>query len=288
MKKIAVVTDSNSGISKKLAEEKNIFLLPMPFLIDGEEYYEWENLTAEEFYAKLKNDCEILTSQPSPESTLKLWDKVLEEYDEIVHIPMSSGLSSEYQTACMFAEDYEGKVFVVNNQRISVTMKQSVRDAFTLIRQGKDAKEIKEILEERKHENNIYIMVDTLKYLQKGGRITPAVAMLGNLLKIKPILQINGEKLDTFAKARTVKQAKAVMIEAIKNDIENKYDNNKNGDVTISLAHTDNSEAVEQFRQEVAEIFKDIEIVDVDDLSLSVSCHIGPGALAITCQRVIK
>lgn len=288
MKKIAVVTDSNSGISKKLAEEKNIFLLPMPFLIDGEEYYEWENLTAEEFYAKLKNDCEILTSQPSPESTLKLWDKVLEEYDEIVHIPMSSGLSSEYQTACMLAEDYEGKVFVVNNQRISVTMKQSVRDAFTLIRQGKDAKEIKEILEERKHENNIYIMVDTLKYLQKGGRITPAVAMLGNLLKIKPILQINGEKLDTFAKARTVKQAKAVMIEAIKNDIENKYDNNKNGDVTISLAHTDNSEAVEQFRQEVAEVFKDIEIVDVDDLSLSVSCHIGPGALAITCQRVIK
>ena len=288
MKKIAVVTDSNSGISKKLAEEKNIFLLPMPFLIDGEEYYEWENLTAEEFYAKLKNDCEILTSQPSPESTLKLWDKVLEEYDEIVHIPMSSGLSSEYQTACMLAEDYEGKVFVVNNQRISVTMKQSVRDAFTLIRQGKDAKEIKEILEERKHENNIYIMVDTLKYLQKGGRITPAVAMLGNLLKIKPILQINGEKLDTFAKARTVKQAKAVMIEAIKNDIEKKYDNNKNGDVTISLAHTDNSEAVEQFRQEVAEVFKDIEIVDVDDLSLSVSCHIGPGALAITCQRVIK
>ncbi len=288
MKKIAVVTDSNSGISKKLAEEKNIFLLPMPFLIDGEEYYEWENLTAEEFYAKLKNDCEILTSQPSPESTLKLWDKVLEEYDEIVHIPMSSGLSSEYQTACMLAEDYEGKVFVVNNQRISVTMKQSVRDAFTLIRQGKDAKEIKEILEERKHENNIYIMVDTLKYLQKGGRITPAVAMLGNLLKIKPILQINGEKLDTFAKARTVKQAKAVMIEAIKNDIENKYDNNKNGDVTISLAHTDNSEAVEQFRQEVAEVFKNIEIVDVDDLSLSVSCHIGPGALAITCQRVIK
>ena len=288
MKKIAVVTDSNSGISKKLAEEKNVFLLPMPFLIDGEEYYEWENLTAEEFYAKLKNDCEILTSQPSPESTLNLWDKVLEEYDEIVHIPMSSGLSSEYQTACMLAEDYEGKVFVVNNQRISVTMKQSVRDAFTLIRQGKDAKEIKEILEERKHENNIYIMVDTLKYLQKGGRITPAVAMLGNLLKIKPILQINGEKLDTFAKARTVKQAKAVMIEAIKNDIENKYDNNKNGDVTISLAHTDNSEAVEQFRQEVAEVFKDIDIVDVDDLSLSVSCHIGPGALAITCQRVIK
>lgn len=286
-KKIAVVTDSNSGITQAKAKEMGVYVLPMPFMIDGKEYFEDINLTIAEFFEKLKGDCNISTSQPSPASITDLWDKVLEEYDEIVHIPMSSGLSGACQTAVMLSDDYDGKVQVVNNQRISVTQEQSVRDALELAKAGKSAGEIKEILENRKFESSIYIMLDTLTYLKKGGRITPAAAALGNLLKLKPVLQIQGEKLDAFAKARTIKQAKATMLDAIQKDFKERFNNDEDGDMGLFIAHTQNYDAAVEFREEVLKVFpgKDIEIAD---LSLSVSCHIGPGALALACAKCVK
>lgn len=286
-KKIAVVTDSNSGITQAKAKEMGVYVLPMPFMIDSKEYFEDINLTIVEFFEKLKGDCTISTSQPSPSSMTDLWDKILEEYDEIVHIPMSSGLSGACQTAIMLSDDYDGKVQVVNNQRISVTQEQSVRDALELVKAGKSAEEIKEILENRKFESSIYIMLDTLTYLKKGGRITPAAAALGNLLKLKPVLQIRGEKLDAFAKARTIKQAKATMLDAIQKDFKERFNNDEDGDMGLFIAHTQNYDAAVEFREEVLKVFpgKDIEIAD---LSLSVSCHIGPGALALACAKCIK
>ena len=218
MSKIAIVTDSNSGITQNQAKELGISVLPMPFMIDGETYYEEITLSQEEFYQKLAQNADISTSQPSPESITQLWDALLQENDEIVHIPMSSGLSGSCQTAAMLAQDYDGKVHVVNNQRISVTQKQSTFDAMELAKEGKRGSEIKEILEEDKFNSSIYIMIDTLYYLKKGGRITPAAAALGTLLRLKPVLQIQGEKLDAFAKARTVTQAKSMMINAIRSD----------------------------------------------------------------------
>ncbi len=238
MGKIAVVTDSNSGITQKQAIEYGVSVLPMPFFINGETYFEDIDLTQEQFYEKLEGNGEISTSMPAVGSVTDLWDKLLEEYDEIVHIPMSSGLSSSCETALMLAQDYEGKVQVVNNQRISVTQKQSVRDAVTLAEKGKSAEEIKNYLEETKYDSSIYIMVDTLTYLKKGGRITPAAAALGTLLKLKPVLQIQGEKLDAFAKARTVKQAKNIMIEAVKNDFVKRFGDETGKDMHLFIAYT--------------------------------------------------
>ncbi len=285
MSNIAVITDSNSGITQQQAEELGIFVLPMPFMIDGEEYFEGINLTVEEFFEKLKSDKEISTSQPTPESVLSLWDRLLNEgYDEIVHIPMSSGLSSSCQTAIVLADDYDGRVQVVNNQRISVTQRQSVLDAIHLAEAGKSAVEIREILEKEKLEASIYIMLDTLTYLKRGGRITPAAAALGNLLRLKPVLQIQGEKLDAFAKARTAKQGKSIMIEAMKKDIHDRFHDNENGDIAIEIAHTENLEAAIELKKELEQVFPGTDIY-VDHLSLSVSCHIGPGSLAIACAK---
>jgi len=289
MKKIAVVTDSNSGITQAQAKELGLYILPMPFCINEELYFEDINLTQEGFYEKLEDGAEISTSQPAPGDVLELWDKLLKEYDEIVHIPMSSGLSGSCQTSMMLADNYEGKVFVVNNQRISVTLRQSVLDAKTMAEDGKSAKEIKEYLEATRFESSIYIMVDTLKYLKKGGRVTPAAAALGTLLKIKPVLQIQGEKLDAFSKARTLKQAKNTMLNAVQTDMRDKFGCSVDGQgVLIQMAYsgTDRSEA-EKFRDEVQEIYPEHEIV-INPLSLSVSCHIGPGALAITCTKKMK
>ena len=210
MDKTAVVTDSNSGITQAEAKTLGITVIAMPFYIQGETFYEDINLTQEQFYEKLAQGGDISTSMPAVGDVTDLWDKLLDEYDEIVHIPMSSGLSSSCETALMLAQSYEGRVQVVNNQRISVTQRRSVMDARALAQAGKSALEIKELLEREKFESSIYIMVDTLKYLKKGGRITPTAAALGTLLRIKPVLQIQGEKLDAFAKARTVKQAKAL------------------------------------------------------------------------------
>ncbi len=286
MSKIAVVTDSNSGITQAEAKELGIRVLPMPFMIDGETYYEEITLNQEEFYQKLAQNSDISTSQPSPESIIAIWDDLLKDSEEVVHIPMSSGLSGSCQTALMLAQDYENKVHVVNNQRISVTQKRSVYDAISLAEKGKSGSEIKEILEKDKFNSSIYIMIDTLYYLKKGGRITPAAAALGTLLRLKPVLQIQGEKLDAFAKARTVNQAKSIMINAIKNDIEKRFGGiSPDNPIYLAIAHTQNEEAANLFKEELQAQLPDYPITDIDPLSLSVSCHIGPGSLAVTCCK---
>lgn len=288
MSKVAVITDSNSGITQSQAKEMGIFVLPMPFFINDETYFEDISLTQEQFYEMLKEGADIHTSQPSPESVMQLWDEVLKEYDEIVHIPMSSGLSSSCQSAIMLAQEYEGKVQVVNNQRISVTQRQSALDAKLLASKGMSAVEIKNFLEEDKFNSSIYIMLDTLYYLKKGGRITPAAAALGTLLKLKPVLQIQGEKLDAFAKARTTNQGKSIMISAIKKDIETRFGGmTEDKHIWLEIAHTANAEAAEGYKAEILEQFPGYDI-HIDPLSLSVACHIGPGALAFACCKKIE
>lgn len=285
MSKIAIVTDSNSGITQERGKELGIFVLPMPFYIDGNLYFEDISLTQEDFYKKLQDDADISTSQPSPGDLMDFWENILKEYDEIVHIPMSSGLSGSCQTAMTLADDYDGKVHVVDNQRISVTQEQSVYDAMALVKAGKSAEEIKQILEEEKLEASIYIMVDTLKYLKKGGRITPAAAALGSMLNLKPVLQLQGEKLDSFAKVRGVKAAKRTMLKAIKNDLETRFAGKK---MVLGIAYTSrDEEEVQKWKEEVQGAFPGYEIV-MNPLSLSVSCHIGPGSLAVTCTKVVE
>lgn len=286
--KVAIITDSNSGITQEEGKQLGIRIVPMPFMINGEEYLEDITLTQQEFYAKLGEGSDISTSQPSPESIMALWDEVLEEYDEIVHIPMSSGLSGSCQTAMMLAEDYDGKVEVVNNQRISVTQRQSALDAKELAAKGMCAAEIKEKLEAVKFDSSIYITLDTLKYLKKGGRITPAAAALGTLLRLKPVLTIQGEKLDAFAKARTMKQAKSMMVAAITKDLEERFGDRTGKNVHLEVAHTDNQEEADEFAKELRELFPATGEIVIAPLSLSVSCHIGPGSLAVACSKVIE
>ena len=287
MKKIAVVTDSNSGITQSAAKELGVFVLPMPFYINEELFLEDITLTQEEFYKKLKEDADISTSQPTPLDVTELWDKVLEEYDELVYIPMSSGLSNSCETAVALARDYEGKVFVVDNQRISVTQRQSVLDALKLIGEGKEGAEVKEILEKTKLSASIYITLETLKYLKKGGRITPAAAAIGTILNLKPVLQIQGEKLDAYAKSRGKIKAKKIMLEAIHKDLENRFPEEwKEGRMVIQAAYTGNPEEAAEWKKEIEAEFPGMEI-HMDPLSLSVSCHIGYGALAITCCLVL-
>ena len=284
MSKIAIVSDSNSGITQAQAKELGITILPMPFFVKEKTLYEDIDLTQDEFYQMLSEDADISTSMPLVGNVTDTWDELLKTYDEIVHIPMSSGLSGSCETAMMLAQDYEDKVQVVNNQRISVTQRQSVLDAKELVKAGQSAKEIKEYLENTKFDSSIYIMVDTLYYLKKGGRITPAAATLGTLLKLKPVLQIQGEKLDAFAKARTVKQAKNLMIDAMKNDFANRFHDPNGEHMYLEMAYTHNREEAEAFKKEVQEAFPGMEI-QMDPLSLSISCHIGPGALAVACSR---
>ncbi len=284
MGKIAVVTDSNSGITQKQAKEYGINVLPMPFFIDGETYFEDIDLTQEQFYQKLEGKAEISTSMPAVGTVTDLWDQLLKEYEGIVHIPMSSGLSSSCETAMMLSQEYNGKVQVVNNQRISVTQKQSVLDAIKLAEEGRSAEEIKEYLEKVKYDSSIYIMVDTLYYLKKGGRITPAAAALGTLLKLKPVLQIQGEKLDAYAKARTVKQARSIMIDAIKSDFAKRFGDETGSNMHIFVAYTKDKETALDFKAQLLEAFPGQDI-DVDPLSLSVACHIGPGSLAVACSK---
>lgn len=290
MKKVAIMTDSNSGITQKQGEEMGITVLPMPFMINEETFFEDISLTQEGFYERLESGAEISTSQPSPDSVMDLWRGLLKEYEEIVHIPMSSGLSGSCQTAIMLSEEAEfaGKVHVVNNQRISVTQRQSVLDAIGLSKEGKTGAEIKEILEKDKFNSSIYIMLDTLYYLKKGGRITPAAAALGTLLKLKPVLQIQGEKLDAFAKARTKNQGKSIMMTAIENDIRSRFgglaENGQEPGVRLQIAYTKDIESAKLLREELAEKFPGYEI-HMDPLSLSIACHIGPGSLAIAVTQ---
>lgn len=287
--KIAVVTDSNSGITQAQAKEMGVAVLPMPFMIDGETYYEDITLTREQFYQRLKDNADIATSQPTPDSILKMWDKLLKEYDQIIHIPMSSGLSGSCSTAMMLAgeDEYEGKVFVVDNRRISVTQYQSVKDAQMLAAMGMDGTQIKKRLEKTAADSVIFITVDTLKYLKKGGRITPAAAALGTLLKIKPVLIILGEKLDSFAKARTIKQAKTMMMNAIQKELDGRLHDSECRNCHLAIAHTDNEEAALEFKKEVEERFPNADVY-MAPLSLSIACHIGPGSLAVTATRKME
>ncbi len=287
--KIAVVTDSNSGITQAQAKEMGITVLPMPFMIDGETYYEDITLTQEQFYQRLKDNSDISTSQPTPDSIMKLWDELLKEYDQIVHIPMSAGLSGSCATAMMLAgeDEYEGNVFVVDNHRISVTQYQSVKDAMMLADMGMDGAQIKKRLEETVADSVIFVTVDTLKYLKKGGRITPAAAALGTLLRIKPVLIILGENLDSFAKARTMKQAKTLMMNAIQKELDERLHDSECKDCHLAIAHSDNEEAALEFKKEVEERFPDADIY-LAPLSLSIACHIGPGSLALTATRKME
>lgn len=287
--KIAVVTDSNSGITQAQAKEMGITVLPMPFMIDGETYYEDITLTQEQFYQRLKDNSDISTSQPTPDSIMKLWDELLKEYDQIVHIPMSAGLSGSCATAMMLAgeDEYEGNVFVVDNHRISVTQYQSVKDAMMLADMGMDGAQIKKRLEETAADSVIFVTVDTLKYLKKGGRITPAAAALGTLLRIKPVLIILGEKLDSFAKARTMKQAKTLMMNAIQKELDERLHDSECKDCHLAIAHSDNEEAALEFKKKVEERFPDADIY-LAPLSLSIACHIGPGSLALTATRKME
>lgn len=286
MSNVKIVTDSNSGITQKEAEELGITVLPMPFVIDGEEYFEDINLTQKEFYEHLKNDADVHTSQPAVGNITELWDKLLEDGSEIVHIPMSSGLSESCHTAEALAKEYNGKVQVVDNQRISVTQKQSVLDAIKLKNEGKSAKEIKDALIASKFDSSIYISLNTLKYLKKGGRLTPAAALIGTLLGIRPVLQIQGEKLDAFKKVKTMRKAKEIMIEAVRNDFTNRFAQFvEDGTMRLFIAHTDNDEEAKIFAEGVQAAFPNVPVSYIDPLSLSVSCHIGPGSLAVAMAR---
>ena len=283
MGKIAIVTDSNSGITQDEGRELGVSVLPMPFYINDVMYLEGITLSQEAFYERLKNDETISTSQPSPAEVCGLWDNLLKEYDEVVHIPMSSGLSASCDTATMLARDYDGKVEVVNNQRISVTQRQSVLDALVLRDAGKSAAEIKAKLEEEKMESSIYITLETLKYLKKGGRITPAAAAIGTVLNLKPVLQIQGEKLDAFAKVRGWKAAKKTMLNAIEKDLTDRFADVKD-QMVLGMAYTCSKEEADEWKNEIQTRFPDYELVE-GSLSLSIACHIGPGAMAITCMK---
>ena len=288
--KIAVVTDSNSGITQAQAKEMGVTVLPMPFMIDGETYYEDITLTREQFYQRLKDNADIATSQPTPDSILKMWDKLLKEYDQIIHIPMSSGLSGSCSTAMVLAgeDEYEGKVFVVDNRRISVTQYQSVKDAQMLAAMGMDGAQIKKRLEETAADSVIFITVDTLKYLKKGGRITPAAALLGSALNLKPLLQIQGEKLDAYKKVRGMKAAKKNMLDAMKKDVEGRFaDYVAKGQLNLHVAYTTDEETAKQWMEEVQNAFPDLTITRMDPLSFSITCHTGPGVLAIAASHAL-
>lgn len=291
MSKVAIVTDSNSGITQKMAKELGVYVLPMSFLINGKVVREDIDITQAEFFKELEDpNVSVSTSQPAPAEVTDLWDRVLRENDEIVYIPLSSGLSNSYQTARLLAENYDGKVQVVNNQRISVTMRQSVEDAQTLRDAGWNAEQIREKLEEDKFNSSIYIMVDTLKYLKRGGRITAAAALIGSVLHIKPVLQIQGEKLDAYAKARGTKQAKKIMLDAVRKDMTGRFrDFVDKGEYTIRYSYSegDDPEEVKEWVDEIKAAFPNDEIKG-DPLSLVIGCHIGPGSLAITINHKIK
>ena len=284
MERIAIATDSNSGITQEGAKELGIRVLPMPFYINGELYYEDITLTQEEFYQRLAEDADISTSQPAPADVIGLWEELLEEYDKVIYIPMSSGLSSSCETAMGLARDFEGKVYVVNNQRISITQRQSVLDAMELRDAGLGAEEIVDVLMKEKLEASIYITVDTLKYLKKGGRVTPAAAAIGTVLNLKPVLTIQGEKLDAFAKVRGIKSAKKTMLDAMEKDIKQRF---AGKEVHLEAAYTCSEEKAQEWKEEIAARLPGYEI-HMDKLSLSVACHIGAGSMAIACSKKIE
>lgn len=287
MKTVAIVTDSNSGISPEEAEKLGVYVVPMPFIIDGEIYYEGVSLTNDKFYEIQKSGARITTSQPNINDIVALWENILKEYDEIVHIPMSSGLSQSCETATSFAEQFDGRVQVVDNKRVSITMKASVVDAVNMVKDGKNAKQIKQFLEETALQSSIYLVVDTLKYLKQGGRITPAAAAIGTVLNIKPVLQIQGGKLDQYAKVINIRSAKSKMLDAMKKDLEGRFRGLvSEGKMRLSVAHTMNDENAKEFAEEIKKTFPNVQFDYVDALALSIATHTGPKVLAIGCNRI--
>lgn len=283
MSKTIILTDSNSGITKKEAKKLNIELVPMPIFINGEEYFEDETITQEQFYEFLKQDADVKTSQPSQFSLEEIWINLLKKYDEIVYIPMSSGLSATCRNAQVIAENYKDKVFVVDNKRIAITQRESVNEAISLVKSGKSGKYIKEYLEKTKDNHSIYIVMGTLKYLKKGGRISPAAATLGAMLNVKPILSTKGENFEKFALCLSFSQAKKKVIQQFKNEIEKEFKKEyEQGKVVLSLAHTQNEKEALKFKDEVLKELPNLKFGTLDPLSISVSCHIGPGAVGVS------
>ena len=284
MAHVAIVTDSNSGITQAAGKELGVRVLPMPFYINEELFFEDVTLTQEAFYRRLAEDADISTSQPSPGDVTDLWEQLLESHDQVVYIPMSSGLSASCETALMLSSDYRGRVFVVDNQRISITQRQSVLDALEMARAGMDGQAIHDVLVRERLESSIYITVDTLKYLKKGGRVTAAGAAIGTVLNIKPVLTIQGAKLDAFAKARGWKSAKKIMLDAMERDIAQRF---AGQEIHLAAAYTCTDEEAQEWKGELEARFPGYEI-HMDRLSLSVACHIGAGSMAVGCSRVVR
>lgn len=281
--KIAILTDTNSGIMSAEAAELGIYVMPMPFFIDGKLYFEGVNLTQEEFFKMQENDAEISTSMPSPADVMDQWDQLLKEHDQVLYLPMSSGLSSSCATAESLAQDYDGRVLVVDNKRISVPLREAIYNAMELRDKGLCGQEIKRILEADAQNAKVFIAVSTLKYLKKGGRVTPAAALIGTALNIKPVLMIDGGKLDAFAKVRGMKQAEQKMIDAAKAEIE-RYDG---AECLIRVAYSGDPQQGQQWVERVKAAFPGYEVYG-DPLGLSVCCHTGPGAYGITCIKKLR
>ena len=286
MGKVAIITDSNSGITQEEGKKIGIYILPMPFFVNGEMYYEDVTLTQEEFYQRLKEDADISTSQPAPGDVMDLWESLLKEYDEVVHIPMSKGLSGSCETAITLSEDYDGKVQVVDNKRISIIQRHGALEAKRLADAGKSAKEIKEILEHEALEASIYLGVDTLKYLKKGGRITPAAAAIGTVLNLKPVLQIQGERLDAFAKVRGQKAAKKTMLDAMEKDLQTRF-KDKEMDLMVTHSNIDDIEIAQEWKKEVEAKFPEYDVY-MAPVAFSIACHTGPGILAVGCAKRVE
>lgn len=286
MKSIGIITDSHSGITQEQANELGIFVLPMPFYFEGECYYENIDLSKEDFWEKLRKGANVSTSQPSPEAVMEIWDKALSEYEQILYIPISSGLSGSCQTAMALAQEeaYENRVFVVDNGRVSTPFHRSILDALEMIEEGYSAKQIKDSLEQARANMVIYVAVETLEYLKRGGRISAATAAIGNILNIKPVLKFDVGKLDTFKKCRGFAMAKKVMIEAMKHDLETTFQEYyEKGEVYLLAASSAIDEVTKQWVEEIKAAFPGMEVM-CDNLSMGVSCHIGPGGLGIGCS----
>ena len=278
----AIVVDTNSGIMPEEAAHMGISLIPMPFLIDGKEYLEGEDCSQDFFFERMAAGAEVGTSQPSPGGIAELWERLLEENDAVLHFPMSSSLSGSCQTAKALALDYPGRVFVVDNRRISVTLRESVRGAQRLLAEGKSAEEVRRILEERGGESSIYIAVNTLEYLKKGGRVTAAGAAMGTLLNLKPVLQIQGGKLDAFKKCRGMAAACDAMLQAMEKDLRERFPGQE---MRLFAAYSGDRAAGESWLGQVRAAFPERE-VELAALPLSICCHIGSGALAIACAEI--
>ena len=283
-KHIKIITDSNSGILPSEGKKHNIGIIPMPFTIKNKEYYEFSTLCREQFFERLNHGEKIYTSQPSISNLMNVFENTLKEYEEIIYIPMSSGLSGSYLTAQMLADEYGGRIHVVDNHRISCTQKQSVLEALNLVEEGYSATSVCEILDRHKYDASIYITVDTLEYLKKGGRITKSALLMGDMLNIKPVLQIQGDKLDVYKKVRGKKAARRALIEAVDKDIADRF-NNKN--VIIKGAYCGDIREAQEWEEQLKEHYPE-QVISLDQLPLSICCHIGPSAIAIVCMEKLK